>query len=334
MYLAKIIKHRQTTYLLRESVLKNEASGFREICSLGPLPGAWIDYPGGNAWHVSPELVRRISKKAKPIDPDELEDLLWPFVRPDIRQATAHFRERGKTSTYRRMTREEKISVARSTHAFDKRRTHFLKFGNMDQGPLVNMPPALFRKLQGKCRDEIEQRFIRQESRLNLRELKSYVYTIFDLQRFFNGFMAKKMPHVLDQNKADTFFIQELCHLNKTLFQRSGHLHEHLIRYATMFFDHSYGDTVLLEEMERDFRFRSRFFHQPQAPKPAVSRSRAREIFNLTAAELNTMGKRSLTRRFRKLAREHHPDKGGSHDKFVELSEAYQALLEKITRPN
>jgi hypothetical protein len=333
MYLAKIKKQRQTTYLLRESVLENEISGFREICSLGPLPGAWIDYPGGNAWHVSPELVRRISTQARPFDPDELEDLFWPFVRPDIRQATAHFRERGKTSTYRRMTRDEKTAVARSTHAFDKRRTHFLKFGNMDQGPLVNMPPALFRTLQGKCRDEIEQGFIGQESRLSHRELKSYVFTIFDLQRFFKGFMAKKMPHVLDQTQVDTFFIQELCRLNKTLFHRSKHLHEHLIRYAIMFFDHPYGDTVLLEEMEQDFRFRSRFFHQPRTPKPAVSRSRAREIFNLTPAELTTLDKRALTRRFRKLAREHHPDKGGSHDKFVELSEAFQALLEKFTRP-
>ena len=331
MYLARIIKNRQTLFFLRESVLENDASGFREICSLGPLPGAWIDYPGGNAWHVSPELVTRISNQTTQFDPDELEDLFWPFVRADIRQATAHFRERGKTSTYRRMTRDEKAAVSRSTHAFDKRRTHFLKFGNMDQGPLVNMPPALFRILQGKCRDEIEQGFLLQESRLNLRELKSYVFTIFDLQRFFKGFLAKKMPHVLDQARVDTFFIQELCHLNKTLFNRSGHLEDHLIRYVIMFFDHPYGDTVLLEEMAQDFRFRSRFFHQP--PKPAVSRSRAREIFNLTPAELNTLDKRALNRRFRKLAREHHPDKGGSHEKFVELSEAFQALLEKITRP-
>ncbi len=85
MYLAKTIKHRQATYLLRESVLEDDASGFREICSLGPLPGAWIDYPGGNAWHVSPELVHRISKQATQFDSDELEDIFWPFVRQESR---------------------------------------------------------------------------------------------------------------------------------------------------------------------------------------------------------------------------------------------------------
>jgi hypothetical protein len=331
MYLAKVRKNRQTVYFLRESIRETSVDGFQEICSLGPQPGAWIDYPGGNAWHVCDELVGRVSEKARQFDPEALEDLFWPFVRPDIREATAHFRERGKTFSYRRMTRQKKETVARSTHAFDKRRTHFLKFGNMDQGPLVNMPPALFRKLTGKCRDEIEQGFMQQESRLSLRELKSYVYTIFDLQRFFKGFLAKKMPHALDQTRVDAFFIQEVCNLNKRLFKQSGHLHDYLIRYAIMFFDHPYGDTVLLEEMEKDFRFRSRFFHQP--PKPAVSRSRAREIFNFTAAELKVMDKRSLTRKFRKLARKHHPDKGGSHDKFVELSEAYQALLAKINPP-
>jgi hypothetical protein len=180
-------------------------------------------------------------------------------------------------------------------------------------------------------RDEIEQHFMHQEMKLTSRELKSYVYTIFDLQQFFQGFLAKKMPHVLDQDKVETFFITELCRLNKRLFQISGVLHEYMIRYAIMFFDHTYEDTVLLEEMEQDFRFRSRFFHQP--PRPSVSRSRARQVFNITASQLNTMDKRSLTRRFRNLAREHHPDKGGSHDKFVELSEAYQALLEKINPP-
>jgi curved DNA-binding protein CbpA len=45
------------------------------------------------------------------------------------------------------------------------------------------------------------------------------------------------------------------------------------------------------------------------------------------------MDKQTLTRKFRKLARKHHPDRGGSHDRFVELSEAYQTLLAKINPP-
>ena len=58
--------------------------------------------------------------------------------------------------------------------------------------------------------------------------------------------------------------------------------------------------------------------------------SKAREIFGISKEDLKTMEKKTLTRAFRKLARKHHPDKGGDHDKFVEINDAYQALLEKL----
>ncbi|MEH0020517.1 MAG: J domain-containing protein [Desulfobacter sp.] len=329
MYLAKVKKDKAVTYILRESVPAEGEPGFRDIYDLGPSPGTWIDYPGGNAWYLSPDLESSIAQSAREYDPDLLEDLFWPFIRPDIRKATQTFRQRSP-SGFKRMSKREKEAVARATHAFDKRRAHFLKFGNMDQGPLVNIPAVLFRTLQNKSRDEIEQGFMAQEMCLKPKELKSYVYTIFDLQRFFKGFMAKKMPHVLDQDKVETYFIQEVCLLNSTLFHLTDRLHEYMLRYVIMFFDHSYEGTVLLEEMERDFRFRARdrFFNPP--PKSSVPLSRARQIFNLGRDTLKTMDKKSLTRHFRKLAREHHPDRGGDHDRFVEINEAYQALLEKI----
>ncbi len=72
MYLAKTRKHRQTAYFLRESTPEGNGSGFQEICSLGPEPGAWVDYPGGNAWHVCPELINRIAKK-----PGSLIRICW-----------------------------------------------------------------------------------------------------------------------------------------------------------------------------------------------------------------------------------------------------------------
>ncbi|MCG8683734.1 MAG: J domain-containing protein, partial [Desulfobacterales bacterium] len=85
---------------------------------------------------------------------------------------------------------------------------------------------------------------------------------------------------------------------------------------------------VLLDDMVKDFQFRHRFATRP--PKPSVSVVKARNLFGLTKEEVKTMDKKALTKKFRRLAREHHPDKGGDHNKFVELNEAYQALLEKI----
>ena len=144
--------------------------------------------------------------------------------------------------------------------------------------------------------------------------------------------MAKQMPHTLDQDKVEIFFIQELCLLNKELFGLTSRLHEYLIRYAVMFFDHTYGDSMLLDDMVKDFQFRqrSRWFKQPEATRQ-IALSQAFKIFNLTAKALASMDKKDLTREFRRLAREHHPDRGGSHDRFVELSNAYQALLEKLS---
>ncbi|WP_035237325.1 DnaJ domain-containing protein [Desulfobacter vibrioformis] len=331
MYLAKIKKDRQTTYILRESVRQGEQMVARDILNLGPCPGAWIDYPGGNAWYLSPDLESRISNLAGTFDSEQLEDLFRPFVRPDIRRATQTFWQRS-FKQYTPMTRAQKETIERQVHAFDKRRAHFLKFGNMDQGPLVNMPAVIFRQLHNKSRDELEQFFMEQERALRQKDLKSYVYTVLDLHRFFKRFMAKQMPHALDQDKVEAFFIQELCLLNKDLFGLTSHLNEYLIRYAVMFFDHTYGDSVLLDDMVKDFQFRqrSRWFKQPGATRQ-LALSRAFKIFNLTAQVLASMDKKDLTREFRRLARQHHPDRGGSHDRFVELSNAYQALLEKIS---
>lgn len=328
MYMAKVRHQQGITYILRESVEHDGGFKPKDICDLGPRPGAWIDYPGGNAWYVCPELEARVAKKAASYSPDHLEDLFWPFLHPGIRRATEVFRNRERTAGYRRTGRKEKEALARATHAFDKRRAHFLKFDNMDQGPLVNIPPILFKPFRDKSRDEIEQWFMAQERKLRQKELKSYVYTIFNIQRFFKGFLAKQMPHALDQNRVEAYFLKEICDLNRELFGLESQLHEYMVRYLIMFFDFSYEDTVLLEDMERDFRARHRYFNMP--PKPSVSRVKAREIFGIGKEEFRAMDKKTLTRKFRKLAREHHPDAGGDHHKFVALNEAYQALMEKI----
>ena len=331
MYLAKVQKNGQTTYILRESVKQGKQMVARDIFDIGPSPGAWIDYPGGNAWYLNPDLESKISSLADTFDSEQFESLFLPFLRPEVRRATQTFRQRS-FKQYTPMNRAQKEAIARQVHAFDKRRAHFLKFGNMDQGPMVHMPAVIFRQLHNKSRDEIEQLFMDQERVLKKKDLKSYVYTALNLHRFFKGFMAKQMPHALDQDKVEAFFIQELCMLNKELFELTSHLHEYLIRYAVMFFDHTYGDSVLLDDMVKDFQFRQRnqWFKPPGATRQ-LRLSQALKIFNLTAKALESMDKKDLTREFRHLARQHHPDRGGSHDRFVELNNAYQALLEKVS---
>ncbi|MBU0970887.1 MAG: J domain-containing protein [Proteobacteria bacterium] len=328
MYLALVKTRKKVTYILRQSLISKGKPIHCDLFDLGPSPGAWIDYPGGNAWHLDHRLETMVSRTCQNFDSDELERLFRPWIRPDIRRAVEAFWNRSGSQAPPRLTEVQKQTLARTTHAFDKRRAHFLKFGNMDQGPLPNMPAALFKNLQQKSRDEIEQGFMAREKTLKAKDLKSYVYTIFNLHSFFQGFMAKQMPHAMDQNKVDACFLKEICRTNKSLFGLTSHLDPYLIRYVIMFFDNDYADTVLLEEMERAFRFRRRSFTSPR-PK-AFSGSKARSLFNLSKEELTHLNKRTLTKIYRRLARAHHPDRGGSHDRFVEINEAYQILLERI----
>jgi DnaJ domain len=341
MYLAFIETGKKTTYFIRESVKKStgeslgvsSASGerlvHRDLYDLGPSPGAWINYPGGNAWYVDQDLETAVFASCRNFDPDLFEELFWPFVRSDIKQAVEAFRNRSDTVKKKRFTNLEKETLARSIHAFDKRRTHFLKFGNMDQGPLPNMPAILFKELQEKSRDEIEQGFMAKEKTLGPNDLKSYVYTIFDLQSFFQGFLAKQMPQALDQKKVEILFLKEICRINKHLFGLTSQLSDYMVRYLIMFFDNEYADSLLLEEMERAFKSRHRSFKVP--PKKNVSTAKARTLFKLSKEELKNLDNRKLTRLYRKLAREHHPDHGGSHEKFVEINNAYQTLLQRLT---
>ncbi len=139
--------------------------------------------------------------------------------------------------------------------------------------------------------------------------------------------MAKKMPHALDQEKVDGYFLKEICRINKTVFNKETLLDDYMIRYLCMFFDHAYADTTLLDDFVKEFMDRHRTF-RPK-PEKSISISKASKIFGITRKEFKEMTKNKLARLYRKIARKVHPDTGGSHDEFVELNNAYETLLEK-----
>ncbi len=324
MYIAYKKNHGLPQYILRESCILDSQLTFRDLFDLGSDPSLFIKYPGGNAFYFDEKIEDILSESGVDYDSDELEDLFWPWIRMDIRRAIETFKSRSSNSRQKNLTEKEKNQIATRVHNFDKRRTHFLKFGNMDQGPVENMPAVLFKDIVLQSRDEIEQHFLRQEFSLKTHELKSYVYTVFDLQSFFSGFMAKTMPHALDQEKVDAYFSKEICRLNIELFNKKSHLDEHMIRYSIMFFDHAYANTTLLDDFAKSFMFRHRFF-KPR-PQKSITTDKACKIFNIAKKDLKTMTKKSLTRLYRRLARQVHPDTGGSHEEFVKLNNAYQRL--------
>jgi hypothetical protein len=339
MYLARHFSDHLARYTIRESFRDGAHYRSRELFDLGPDPAAFIVYPGGNGYYIDEAVTDRLRDLGVSGGNETLDDLFWPFVDPRIRRALASFRNRGEAHRGKAaLTPEERARIGQETHVFDKRRVHFLRVGRMDQGNVGRMPAGMLRWLPAKSRDELEQRFMQMERRLKPREFKAYVFVIFNLSSFFTQSFAKSHPRMLDTAAVDEGFEDALCRLNRDAgfwAGEDGHradiLHTYLKRYAVMFYDSDFGPNRFLERLARDFMNRHRFFRFPGG-RSAVGYDEASLAFGEPAEALRAMNRRQLTRLYRSKARHIHPDTGGDHDSFIQLTEAYQGLMRKKRR--
>jgi hypothetical protein len=163
------------------------------------------------------------------------------------------------------------------------------------------------------------------------REYRIYTYTIFDLQHFFNESFARAYPQMLSQDKVDTHFIEQICRLNADPIFWSGMkttdwLHDYLIRYVLMHFDYEYGPSSYMEDHVWRF-INDRRDYRPSRKRTTVTLKKASTILGKTRDELKKMNRQELARLYRRKAQELHPDKGGDHDRFVGLTEAYHTVM-------
>lgn len=326
MYIAEKQFMGTTRFYIRESYLEKGVYRHRDLMELGPDPRRLIIYLYGRSFMIDPVVEERLTEKVDSIDYDELESIFWPYIRPDIKRRYEGARSREKEAK----TPEPYLE---NHHEFDKRRLIFLKAGGMNQGKIETISEHYFRILDGKSRDEIEHRFMRMEQGLKPKEIKSYVYVSFDLQKHFKAFFAREMPQALDQEKIADSFIEEICRINrdKTLWPETGNdpfLNDYLKRYVIMFFDSPFDKSTFLEDREFAEFNRRRFRWMRQRPVEDVY-SDASELFGVPADELKKMTKRKLKKLFRQKAQELHPDKGGDHDTFVNFSNIYDELMNR-----
>jgi len=332
MYLARHRVKGKIIYTIRESYENDAGLHSRDLFELGSDPSKHIVYPGGNAFYIDEAVEGQLLTAGLRPEPQEIEDIFWPFIDPEIKRIIEPFRNRSKARSKtepRDPDRETKIRAG--VHLFDKRRLHFLRFGQMDQGYIGRMPAAMLKRVAGKSRDEIEQYFIVQEQSLAPAEFKNYVYVIFDLQRFFKELVAKEFPQGLNQTSVDLHLTEEVCRLNQSPEFWDGRppqeeLHEYLIRYVLWFFDYDYGHGTFLQDYIKDFMNRHRQ-HRPPKPKKTVSLNEAGKSFGVKEETLKNITIRGLRRLYRRQAQKLHPDTGGDHGKFIKLTEAYQSLL-------
>ncbi|MDY6951350.1 MAG: J domain-containing protein [Thermodesulfobacteriota bacterium] len=334
MYLAQCAIKGKIRYFIRESVWDGSCFKSRQLLNLGTNPGDYIVYPGGNAYYIDPVVEDSLDSLGCTAKADDLEDLFLPFMKPRIRRLVESFRERAKARERKTgFGAEQQRLLRKKTTEFDKRRVHYLRSGRMDQGRIGRMPVQLYKWLYGKSRDEIEQGFIKMECRLKPSELKIYTYVIFDLQRFFTESFAKTIPQGLNQEKVEKHFLDGICRLNSDPSfwageKMGGALHPYLIRYLIMFFDYEYGPDTFWRDYIRDFMDARRSWG-PLQGRSTMTYKEASGIFGVTETALKTMTKRGIVRLYRRMAQKLHPDKGGSDEKFIQLTEAYHALLRK-----
>ena len=86
MYLKRVYARDGYHYILSESCYDDECWKHRPLIDLGPDPGTYIEYPGGNSFHVKESLLERVQGMAERFSEDELEALLMPFLDPHIRR--------------------------------------------------------------------------------------------------------------------------------------------------------------------------------------------------------------------------------------------------------
>ena len=331
MYLAEHNIKGKKRYAIRDSQYDADADCWvsRELFDLGSAPAGFIRYPGGNSFYIDERITEKLETQGRVYDLCELEELFWRFISKDIRQKLEPFHCRGMRQGRRKKKKEN--TGRQVVHVFDKRRLYYLRCGAVDQRNISRLPQHHFSQLHNKSRDEIEQYFIGLEKSLNFRDYKLYVYSAFDLQRYFVASSARYVPHALDQEKMDADFLLDLCRLHRDEkfwagFPLTDHLHEYLVRYAVMFFDYEFDGASAWQEYLQNF-INSKRFYRPPPPASKVAMAEIVEIFGVSKEILQKMGKGELAKLYRKKAHELHPDKGGEHEAFVKLTEAYKELL-------
>lgn len=332
MYLAPITRAGITRYVIRQSYL-HESDGtyrYRNVFDLGHDPAHYLEQLSEDICYFSPDLEDRLEKMTDKDPTRVLEELLWDFLPEEEQHRLSLFRHRG-TMRVRPLSGKDRAAIENEVHLFDRRRLYYLRYGAVDQSRIFRLNPKLYRPLLHQSRDEREYYFMDLEKVLKPNEMKTYVFAIFDLQRHFNESISATMPEALNQFDIADHFTRDICKLNAdSKFwpgeQMNSSLHNHLVRYIIMFFDYGYGRRSLFDDFVREFMGRHRSFRWPEK-KPAVSTDAAAKIFATSWKDLQQMNKKDLTRLFRQRAKELHPDGGGNHDRFIELSGAYTSLL-------
>lgn len=331
MYLAKLQHGQQTTYQIRQSfATRKNRFQFRVLYDLGEQPDQFIDLFDDHIVLFDSRLLAAVSPYIEGDSDLELTRLLHNFLPPEVKRRQQLFPRRTKFPAGP-LTGDDRSAIASQVHLFDRRRLYYLRYGAVDQSRLSRLHEKCCRPLLGQSRDEREYYFLAEEMALKPGNYLQYIHAIFNIQQYFHQSFAAWLPEALARDEMEDYFLKELCRLHNdpTFWQSSppGYpLHHHLTRYLIMFFDFNPANRSFGRDFVRSFMSGRRSFRWPEKGRKRGPEQVSR-IFATPYDILKKMSRQDLNRLYRKKAMELHPDKGGDHDHFIELTETYKQLL-------
>ncbi len=330
MYLAMERESEGVRFFLRHSSKNKDGVWIStDVFDLGSDPEEYVEYIDERVFLISSQIEDALYERGIKYDYADLEEIFWPFIDPVIRQRIDDFGGiRGRGSRKKsRFSREELRQMQGSIHPFDRRRMLFLKFLQINIEPLMGEPLVFLNRLLNKSRDELEQNFKFMEMDLRPWELKAYVYAIFALPGRFSSRLSRFVPDAQDQGLMDDYFIEELCRMNSDpSYLDAGArpvsfvgLHPYLRRYAIRYFDVAFKGAGTAWGRE--------YVSAASSETPSYTQEDNLRVMGMSKREFDSMSEREFVRFYKKQAQRLHPDKGGEHESFIRLKEAFESLL-------
>ena len=333
LYIRRTRIRESIKYVLRQSTWDGRCWNHRDLFQLGDDPSDSIVYVGGSGFYFHEDLEARLEELQVKYTQDQLEKEFFPYLKPHIRRILENFRgNENSAGRWRGMSNEELWEYQKHLHSFDRRRLHFLRVGRIDMGALEGRPWKFLNVILEKSRDEIEHVIENMERVLKPHEMRLYLYTALEIQSYFPNSLLRNHPAALDPEQVDQYFLDELCRLNEDDAFFFGHenrdksaLHPYLVKYVCFYFDHFFAH-LGQDAFVREFINRRRAYVAPPA-KPALATQDACKVFGISVEKYREMSRRELIQHYRRSAQQMHPDKGGDHEEFVKMTEAYECLM-------
>jgi len=327
-YLKRIRRRGAYHYIISQTYLDRGVLTSRDLMDLGPDPSIYIQYFDRYGFAFQSVIEENLQKSGARFESDEIERLLKPFLKPEIRRIVETFEQSRHFRLQVSCNLEELVPGQRQVHLFDARRLYYLRLGRIDSGELAQRNWKLLNVFLCKSRDEIESELDIMEQALPPGEYPVYVYASLGVPLLLPQHL-RDYPSAFERERLDRLVLLELCKINSDedfflgVKREDGFLHEYLRKYAWYYFDSEFRTETLFD----GFRFAGRPGKPPQL-RPALSLQDAYRVFEISSDRFSRMTTRELTSIFRRKAKKIHPDRGGKHEDFLRLSEAYGQLME------